>query len=261
MLMNHYDDLPPIKNHLLYAYRVIVKVLSFIIFGSGSLLLATVAFPTMKLFIHPHDKFHKAARYVIYATLAWFTRVMHAMGGADFIFDDKEKYKKLSGVIVVANHPSLLDVVFLFSVIPNADCIVRAGLNKHVVHGIVKNLYIVNSLDVQTLIADCVETLHKGNTLIVFPEGTRTPHNGQNEYKRGAARAAITSGCPLVPVHIGGTSKYGLGKHEPFFSYNHQERYSWQFTMLDPIDPKDYAGMPSPVAARKMTEKLSEILR
>lgn len=255
------DDLPPIKNHLLYAYRVWCKIWSFIIFGSGSLFLATALFPTMKLFIHPHDKFQKAARFVISRTLAWFCRVMHRMGAADFIYDDKSKYKNLSHCIVVANHPSLLDVVFLFAVIPNADCIVRAGLSKHVISGIIKLLYIVNSLDVETLMDDCVETLNKGNTLIIFPEGTRTPRHGQNEYKRGAARAALASGCPLIPVHIGGTSKYGLGKHDPFFSYNHTEKYTWEFTMLEPIDPKDYADMPVPIAARKMTEKLSEILR
>jgi 1-acyl-sn-glycerol-3-phosphate acyltransferase len=40
----------------------------------------------------------------------------------------------------------------------------------------------------------------EGVWVIMFPEGTRTPRGGQGQYKSGAARLAITTGVPIVPI-------------------------------------------------------------
>jgi 1-acyl-sn-glycerol-3-phosphate acyltransferase len=42
----------------------------------------------------------------------------------------------------------------------------------------------------------------KGNWMIMFPEGTRTPRGGQGTYKSGATRLAITTGTPVVPIAV-----------------------------------------------------------
>jgi 1-acyl-sn-glycerol-3-phosphate acyltransferase len=40
----------------------------------------------------------------------------------------------------------------------------------------------------------------EGIWVIMFPEGTRAPRGGQGVYKSGAARLAIASGVPIVPI-------------------------------------------------------------
>ena len=40
----------------------------------------------------------------------------------------------------------------------------------------------------------------EGIWVIMFPEGTRTPRGGQGAYKSGAARLAISTGVPIVPI-------------------------------------------------------------
>jgi 1-acyl-sn-glycerol-3-phosphate acyltransferase len=40
----------------------------------------------------------------------------------------------------------------------------------------------------------------QGIWVIMFPEGTRAPRGGQGVYKSGAARLAIASGVPIVPI-------------------------------------------------------------
>ena len=40
----------------------------------------------------------------------------------------------------------------------------------------------------------------EGIWVIMFPEGTRTTRGGQGKYKSGAARLAIASGVPIVPI-------------------------------------------------------------
>jgi 1-acyl-sn-glycerol-3-phosphate acyltransferase len=42
----------------------------------------------------------------------------------------------------------------------------------------------------------------KGNWVIMFPEGTRTARGSQGAYQSGAARLAISSGTPLVPIAV-----------------------------------------------------------
>jgi 1-acyl-sn-glycerol-3-phosphate acyltransferase len=41
-----------------------------------------------------------------------------------------------------------------------------------------------------------------GNWVIMFPEGTRSPRGGQGTYKTGAARLAIATGVPVVPIAV-----------------------------------------------------------
>ncbi|MEO8297036.1 MAG: lysophospholipid acyltransferase family protein, partial [Burkholderiales bacterium] len=42
----------------------------------------------------------------------------------------------------------------------------------------------------------------QGNWVIMFPEGTRTPRGGQGAYKNGAARLAVQTGTPIVPIAV-----------------------------------------------------------
>lgn len=42
----------------------------------------------------------------------------------------------------------------------------------------------------------------QGVWVIMFPEGTRTPRGSQGTYKTGAARLAIATGTPIVPIAV-----------------------------------------------------------
>jgi 1-acyl-sn-glycerol-3-phosphate acyltransferase len=41
-----------------------------------------------------------------------------------------------------------------------------------------------------------------GHWVIMFPEGTRTARGSQGTYKSGAARLAIVTGTPIVPIAV-----------------------------------------------------------
>lgn len=44
--------------------------------------------------------------------------------------------------------------------------------------------------------------MDNGNWVIMFPEGTRTARGSQGVYKAGAARFAVTTGVPIVPIAV-----------------------------------------------------------
>ena len=253
-------DLPPIKNKVLYAYRVFAKWFSFFYFGINVVVLVSVIFPITRLILHPRERFKKFCRGLISSAMRLFVFVMHVVGASSLEKVDRNSYRNIRSKIIVANHPSLLDVIMLLSLIPNADCIV-AGYTEHgILREIVRQLYILSSHNFDDILQACSESLKQGNCLIIFPEGTRTPRSGKIIIKKGAARIALTSGCNILPLHIGGTDKYGLGKRDPWTGYNPRERYLYRISMGEEISPEKYQGLSKPVAARALTKEIAGIL-
>jgi 1-acyl-sn-glycerol-3-phosphate acyltransferase len=256
---------------LLYAYRVFAKWLSFVIFGIGTVLIVSLCFPPMRLFLHPRLRFKKYARILVSLCFRFFVAIMTLLMIVELDAGDRTRYRTLSGKIIAANHPSLLDVVMLISLIPNADCIVRSGLSKTIVRGVIRQLYIPNSGNFEKLLDDCSESLREGNCIIIFPEGTRTPAPaeirtpaetgpGKNVYKKGAVRISLKSGRGIVPVHIGGTDKYGLRKHDPWTGFNPNDKYIYRLTMREELSPEKYRDEPGVLAVKHFNAELYKVL-
>jgi 1-acyl-sn-glycerol-3-phosphate acyltransferase len=253
-------DLPPVSNKILYGYRVFGKWLSFFVFGLCSLILAILFLPPMRLILRTRERFSRYARRFVSFTMRGYIIFMHILGVVDLEVKDREAYRQLSSKIIVANHPSILDVVMLLSLIPNADCVVNAYLNRSILSGVIHQLYILSSLDYDDLMRACVESLERGNCLIIFPEGTRTPRTGKAVIKKGTARVALASGCDIVPIHIGGTDKYGLGKKDPWTGFNPRERYIYRINMGNEIHIEKYKDYSKPAAVRVITKDIASAL-
>lgn len=253
-------EIPPIKNHFLYVWRIFGKLLAFFIFGLGGLLLGIFALPVMHLIWRKKEVFNKKARRLVTALFRFFTAVLSILSVVKITINDKNRLNNLGGCVLVANHPSLLDVVTLISQIPNANCIVNASLKKNVIGAVVASLYITNDYEHSKLIELCKQTIAEGNVLIIFPEGTRSKIYGQNQYKKGAARVAIAANCPIVPVFIGGNDKLGLRKKEPMLLFNHTDGYRYSLCVKETIFIEEFKKLPEPAAAKRITEKIHENL-
>ena len=167
---------------------------------------------------------------------------------------DKLKEAKL----ILANHPSLIDVVFLISFVPNASCVVKGKLLRNpFMWGAVKAAgYIVNNENADEVILNAAEIFNKGYALIVFPEGTRTTPFHSIKLKRGAANIALRTGVDITPVIIECTST-GLTKEDSWYSIPDQ-RMHFQIKVNDKIDISQYLdGDTSPKLSRKLTKDLS----
>ena len=253
-------ELPPVSNRFLYAYRVLVKWFSFFVFGICTAILVSVIFPPMRLLIHPRERFKKYGRRFISAYMGIFISFMHMLRALDLEAGDRDSYRRLSSKIIVANHPSLIDAVMLLSLFPNADCIVNSRLAHNIVAGVIRQLYIFNSLEFGEILKACADSLGQGNCLIIFPEGTRTPRSGKPIVKKGAARISLSSGCGIIPLHIGGTDKFGLGKKDPWTGFNPTERYVYKISMGEELRPDTYSALPMPAAVRAMTRDLTAFI-
>ena len=183
--------------------------------------------------------------------------------GSKFKVEHRERLKGLHSKIIIANHPSLLDVVLLFSIIPNADCIVKGALGKNrFVSGIVNSIYILNSESFDQQMAEVKRTTDQGNNLIIFPEGTRSEPGKPWFFKKGAARFAIGCQRDVVPIYFGGNEIIGLRKHDKLVSYHPREQYHFYLDVLETISVEPYLeghqGAQVAALTKEMQRRLEE---
>ncbi|MFO1276803.1 MAG: lysophospholipid acyltransferase family protein [Sphaerotilus natans] len=123
------------------------------------------------------------------------------------------------GVIIAANHPSLLDALMLVARLPRSVCVMKGALMRNVFLGAGARLagYIVNDSPRQ-MIRAAVDSLQAGGQLIVFPEGTRSPGPGGTLHplRPGLTLIAQRAGVPIQTVLIETDSPY-LGKGWPLW--------------------------------------------
>ena len=96
-----------------YLWRLFAKTLSFTLFGIGALLLSFLVFPTIRLCVPSKRKFRRALRMIVSGSFALFVLVMKLLGLIKVRVREPERLRTAHGVIVVANHPSLIAVVIL----------------------------------------------------------------------------------------------------------------------------------------------------
>ncbi|WP_293328538.1 lysophospholipid acyltransferase family protein [Parvibaculum sp.] len=187
-----------------YVTRLLCTGLSFAFFGIGGLLLSLTAFPLMNLFVRDRARRAHYAQWLVQKAFRLHVLFMTAFGvirvevrGGDALASD-------TGTLVVANHPTLIDVVLLMSVMRRTQCIVKAQLWRNpFMRGVIAAAgYIRNDDQPEKLIDDCAAVLAEGNNLVVFPEGSRTVPGAPVKFQRGAANIALKARAPIRPVTI-----------------------------------------------------------
>lgn len=185
-----------------HCWRIFATGLSFALFGIGGLLLRIVVFPLIRLLIFEISLRIWFSRQVIrYAFLA-FIWIMRSLGVLRFTITGLERLNR-KGLLIVANHPTLIDTVFLIALTKSANCIVKSSLwNNPFTFGPVSSAGYLKNDDSVHLIDESIGSLKRGDNLIVFPEGTRTSEDGIVRLKRGFANIAIRGRRNITPVII-----------------------------------------------------------
>jgi len=239
-------------------WRVIGTGISFFLFGLGGLLLRVLAFPLIGIFILEKEHRVAAARNLIRFAFRGFVALMHGLGVLRYKVTGLHKLNR-EGLLIIANHPTLIDTVFLMAFVKHADCIVKNGLwNNPFTHGPVRAAGYINNEDGPGLIDRCIASLKAGNNLIVFPEGTRTPRNGDIRFKRGAANIAVRGKCNLIPVVIRCTPST-LGKGDTWWKVP-PRRVQLTIEVQEEIDIQTFlsAAENETLAARHLNEHLQQ---
>lgn len=122
-----------------------------------------------------------------------------------------------AGLVIIANHPSLLDAMVLVAHLPRAACVMKASLmrNPFLASGALLARYIPND-SAHGMVRQAVADLREGGQLVMFPEGTRTTHAPINTFAPGFALIAKHAKSPIQTVFIDTHSPY-LAKGWPLW--------------------------------------------
>jgi len=187
-----------------FQWRRVTTGLCFLTFMAGALVLALVALPLLHLTpLSPQKKRAISLKWVQRA-FRLFMRFMRWLGGmASFEIEGLAALEGGGPYLFIANHPALIDVVAIMSVIPRCNCLVKDALFQHPFFGgVLRRAGFLRNGSGPDLIERARRELEDGVSLIVFPEGTRSPRRGLHPFNRGAAQIAVRTGVPVAPVLV-----------------------------------------------------------
>jgi 1-acyl-sn-glycerol-3-phosphate acyltransferase len=243
-------------------WRIAATGFCFAVFGLGGLVVLCLVFPLLWLLVRRRDRRQALARDVVSSGFWFFCRLMTTVGVISYEVRGLEKLQR-RGLLVVANHPSLIDVVMLISLLRQPDCVVKASAWRNpFMLGPVSLCGFIRNRDGPQLIEDCIASVRRGSNLVIFPEGTRTRIDALllrqvNPLQRGAANIAVRGQLPLTPVVITVTEPM-LTKQQPWYQAP-QRRPHFVLNVLDDIDPMSLvpADTAPTLMARVVAEHLS----
>jgi 1-acyl-sn-glycerol-3-phosphate acyltransferase len=197
------------------------------------------------------------AKFMIHRFFGIFVWLLRHLGIMHLEMHNIEALRKAGPAIVIANHPTLIDVVVLVSCMPNANCIVKSALWTNPFYGgVVRAAGYISNDDPDALIDDCVASLADGTPLIIFPEGTRTVPGQPLRFVRGAAHIALKSRAAIQPVVLQ-CDPPTLTKGEKWYKIP-PRRFCFTISARPPLKVAEFNvdNEPSGIAARRLTEKL-----
>jgi 1-acyl-sn-glycerol-3-phosphate acyltransferase len=240
-----------------YYLRFVAGALSFALFGLAALTVGLVVLPIVKIVPASSERKRERARAAMRIGMRGFVGFMRGSGGMTYEVRGVERLGQ-PGQIIVANHPTLIDVCFLLAYTPSAVCVVKKGLWRNPLTRWAVTLaeYITND-PTAAMIAEASAALAGGQTLIMFPEGTRTRPHEPMAFQRGAANIALRAARVLTPVYIR-TNTEMLHKGWPWYRVP-ARRPHMIFQVGQDIDLAPFRNGPLPIASRALNEKLQAL--
>jgi 1-acyl-sn-glycerol-3-phosphate acyltransferase len=204
------------------AWRIVATGLGFAAFAIGSLALGVIVFPLLHLAVRDRQRAALLARTLIRFIFRGLVRAMQVAGVLTVEVHGLGRLRG-GGRLILANHPTLIDVVLLMALVERGDCLVKGALGRNpLTRGVVRAAgFVFNDDGGEELLADCMRSVRTGNSLIIFPEGTRTSRTGPMRLQRGAARVAVHGAVDITPVRIRCTPGT-LAKGEKWYRVPHR---------------------------------------
>jgi 1-acyl-sn-glycerol-3-phosphate acyltransferase len=183
------------------SWRVGVAAGCFGAFSVGGVALSLTVFPLLHVLPGGKSARERRARSVVRRSFAALLWVLQRVGMLELEAQNLAGLQRAGAVLVVANHPSYLDIVVLITHIPDAVCVVKAKLwSSPFFGGVVRAAGYIRNDEPEKLLRECAAKLAEGLPLIIFPEGTRTAPGTALHFVRGAAHIALNTGAPILPV-------------------------------------------------------------
>lgn len=239
--------------------RSLIVILEMLIFALGALFIGLVIIPFSTLKYKGVEQ-KKYCANIVHKAWKLFCKILCAFNTISI--KTTGDFGEIKGKLIVASHPSLLDIVLLIGLIPNCLCLAKKELLKNpIMHNIVKSLYIINDVELEQFQDETKNALNNDFNIIIFPTGTRTLENEEIKIHKGAAQIAIHANKDIIPIKIEADYPLLIKNHFPLDAGSKQIKYT--ITRKDDIKITDYKNLNlSEIKLRKLlSEKIKETIK
>ena len=204
--------------------RGLAVALAILVFWTGALGLAWLVVPYVYLRERQPLARRRRMQHMVARAWRWFHRVLDVTTLYRCAYVGEPTSGLRGPMVMVANHPSLLDVTVIIARTPETCCVVKSSLvNSPLVGRLLRALGHVaagdGSLMAGMKVLETVrERLEEGFPVLVFPEGTRSPLAGMHRFRRGAFEIAQRAGVAVVPLLLR-CDPPALGKGTPVWRH------------------------------------------
>lgn len=252
--------------------RILLVGLCFVLFGSICLIGNILFIPLILLGLHRFRRVQNLSRDIVRYSWRFFLWCAKILGVIKYEYSGFEKLDSRvdsrdssldsrknpnDSRIFIANHPSLLDVVLIIAKIRRINCVVKADLckNPFLFAAIKASGYIPNSAN-EILLQNSLSALNRGESLLIFPEGTRTKDS--IIFHKAGSYIAINAAQSLAMIFIKMRPR-SLKKGEKWY---HTQKMRYSVILRDIWDLQSFAHSKlNPLRVRELHKKLSEIYK
>ncbi|MGX2967107.1 lysophospholipid acyltransferase family protein [Ursidibacter sp. B-7004-1] len=234
--------------------RFLATLFGFVLFGVVGVLFKIVLYPYAKNYPNNDLQTQLKGRKIVSRTWAFFVRYLVWTGILEVKYQGFERLGR-AGQLVLANHPSLLDVVLIFSKESHLNCIVKKDLmHNPSMTSPIKACGFLPNTESEELLEQCEHILQK-QALLLFPEGTRTGWDGVVKLHRGATSIGLRSAKVITPIVIK-MRPLNFKKGQPWYKIP-SRKICYELSVGEDIDPQQWlAEKPLPIASRRLNEYL-----
>ena len=242
-------------------WRIVRTGSAFAFFFGGGALLALLL-PALRRFSGARPDFDLRAQRWIARGYGLFMGYMRAIQVCSIRFEGAERLAGAGPLVVVANHPTLIDTPLLGACMPQVDCIANPTWADAPLLGtaIAAANYVRNDAGAEAI--DEAAARRRGGAGRAFcPPACACPRRRRGVVApRGAAHIALRAGVPILPVAITCEPRT-LMKGHPWYAVPDRP-FVVTVRVLEPFEPKDVllGGESDSIAARKVTSAVRERL-
>ncbi len=116
-------------------------------------------------------------------------------------------------VIVICNHQGIAEIPIVLGYVKVAGMLAKIELSKIPIFSylmIAVGCVFVDRNDktqARAAVTNSIEAVKRGNSMVIFPEGTRSKDGEIGPFKQGAASIAAGAGVPVLPIVFEGSIK------------------------------------------------------
>jgi 1-acyl-sn-glycerol-3-phosphate acyltransferase len=237
--------------------RAALSTLFWVFLGASSALL----FPIAVLIFVLEAPFSKRRALLHRFTCFWASLYTWLNPAWHVEIHGLEKMDPTKTYVMVANHLSFLDILILFRLFRHFKWVSKIenfrvpfiGWNM-TLNGYIK-LRRGQRESVERMFAQCQRTLAEGSSVMMFPEGTRSPNGRLRAFKTGAFEVAKRAGRPILPLVIEGTAGA-----LPKSGFVIQGRHAIKVSLLDAIPATEVAVTSAEALTLAVHARIADVL-